>query len=116
LIKNSLRVLADQSFDAYEHPLEVLARHPDTRACVVDYRDLVSRPAITMRRVYDELGLEFGSAAAEAVASAQGQGHESTHRYSLAEFGLDPNEIHIQLADLFERFNWDTEGEDARVH
>ena len=112
-------MLADQSFDAYEHPLEVLAKHPDTRSCVVDYRDLVSRPAITMRRVYDDLGLELGPAAADAIDAAEGHGHESTHRYSLEEFGLDPDEIHTQLADLFERFGWaesETEGEDARVN
>ena len=119
LIKTSLRVLADQSFDAYEHPLEVLARHPEIRSCVVDYRDLVSQPAITMRHVYDELGLELGPAAVDAINSAHGQAHESTHRYSLEEFGLDPDEIHTQLAPLFERFHWaesDPEGEHAHVN
>jgi hypothetical protein len=116
LIKNSLRVLADQSFDAYEHPLEVLARHPQTRSCVVDYRDLVSRPATTMRRIYDELDLELGPAAAEAIENAKGGGHESAHRYSLDEFGLDPDAIHTQLAVLFERFGWDVEGEHAHAH
>jgi hypothetical protein len=116
LIKNSLRVLADQSFDAYTHPLEVLARHPNTRSCVVDYRDLVNHPAITVRRVYDDLGMTFGPEIADAIDSARGQGHESTHRYSLEEFGLDPDAIHTQLAELFERFHWDTQGEDARVN
>lgn len=118
LIRNSLRVLADQSFDAYEHPLEVLAKHPATRSCVIDYRDLVSDPGITLRRIYNELELALGSATAEAIDSAQRQDHESAHRYNLAEFGLDPHEVHIRLAALFERFNWaglDTEGENAHV-
>ena len=72
-----------------------------------------------MRRVYDELGLELGPTTAEAIDAAQGQGHESSHRYSLEEFGLDPAEIHTHLADLFERFHWsdsETEGEHARVN
>jgi len=119
LIKNSLRVLADQSFDAYEHPLEVLANHPGTRSCVVDYRDLVREPSITMRRVYDELGLDLSETVADAIDSAGGQAHESTHRYCLEEFGLDPDEIHTHLADLFDRFHWaelGAEGEDARVN
>jgi len=115
LINNSLRVLADQSFDAYEHPLEVLARHSETRTCVVDYRDLVGQPEVTMRRVYDELGLELSPAAAEAIHNAHGGAHESTHRYSLEEFGLDADEIHTHLASLFERFDWDVEGDHARV-
>ncbi|CPR11802.1 sulfotransferase family protein [Mycobacterium bohemicum DSM 44277] len=115
LIAKSLRVLADQSFDSYRRPLEVLARHPEVRSAVVDYRDLVGRPEATMRRIYGELGLELGPLAARAFQSAGG-GHESAHRYSLAEFGLDSREIHTRLADLFVQYRWDTEGEGAHVH
>jgi omega-hydroxy-beta-dihydromenaquinone-9 sulfotransferase len=71
---------------------------------------------VTMRRVYDELGLELSMPVADAIDSAGSQAHESTHRYCLEEFGLDPDEIHTHLADLFERFQWDTRGEDARVN
>ncbi|WP_156688324.1 sulfotransferase family protein [Mycobacterium sp. Marseille-P9652] len=116
LIANSLRVLADQSFDAYRRPLEVLARHPEVRHAVVDYRELVAHPDATMRRVYRELELDLGPAAANAFEAAEARGgHESAHRYSLAEFGLDPHEIHTHLADLFEQYRWDTEGEGAHV-
>ncbi len=115
LIAKSLRVLADQSFDSYRRPLEVLARHPEVRSAVVDYRELVGRPEATMRRIYGELGLELGPLAARAFQSAGG-GHESAHRYSLAEFGLDSREIHTRLADLFVQYRWDTEGEGAHVH
>lgn len=114
LIAKSLRVLADQSFDAYEHPLDVLARHPEVRSAVVDYRDLIRQPEATMRRIYAELELELGPLAAKAFRSAGG-GHESAHRYSLEEFGLDPQEIHTRLAALFDRYQWDVEGEDAHV-
>ena len=34
LIAKSLRVLADQSIDSYQRPLDVLAKHPDVRASV----------------------------------------------------------------------------------
>ncbi len=117
LISESLRVLADQSFDAYRRPLDVLARHPEIRSAVVDYRELVAHPAATMCRIYRELELDLGPIAAKAFESAESRGgHESAHRYSLAEFGLDPREIHTRLADLFERYQWDTEGEGAHVH
>ncbi|MNY71235.1 hypothetical protein D3C86_2095310 [compost metagenome] len=33
--------------------------------------------------------------------------HETTHTYSLAEFGLDDTEIYDRLAPLFQRFNWE---------
>ena len=115
LIAKSLRVLADQSFDAYQRPLDVLARHPEVRSVVVDYRELVAHPEATMRRIYRELDLELGPVAAKAFAAAGG-GHESAHRYSLEEFGLDAGEIHTRLAALFDEYRWDTEGEDADVH
>lgn len=116
LIANSLRVLADQSLDTYLHPLEVLARHPEIRSSIVDYRELVGSPSATMRRVYDELGLELGPEASRTFAAAdQRRGHETAHRYSLAEFGLDPHDIHRQLADLFDEYQWDNEEKDAHV-
>jgi hypothetical protein len=114
LIAQSLRVLADQSFDSYVHPLEVLARHPDVRSVVVDYRELIRQPEATMRHIYAQLELELGPLAAKAFQSAGG-GHESAHRYSLEEFGLDPQEIHTRLAALFEQYRWDNEGQDAHV-
>ncbi len=117
LITKSLRVLADQSFDAYRYPLDVLAGHTEVRSAVVDYRELVAQPEATMRRIYRDLELDVSPAAATAFeAAAAGGGHESAHRYSLAEFGLDPQEIHARLADLFEQYRWDTEGEGAHVH
>lgn len=116
LVLNSLRVLADQSVDTYTHPLEVLGRHPEIRSSVVDYRELVSSPAITMRRIYDNLGLAVGPAAERAFIAAEARrGHESAHRYSLDEFGLDPCEIQNRLADLFDQYQWDTEEREAHV-
>ena len=44
-----------------------------------------------------------------ALLRAQGtreRKHESGHSYSLEEFGLEADEIHTKLADLFERFEW----------
>ncbi|MCV7066934.1 sulfotransferase [Mycolicibacterium farcinogenes] len=117
LVSESLRVLADQSVDTYLHPLEVLARHLDIRSSVVDYRELVDSPASTMRRVYGDLGLQVGPDAERAfLAAEQRGGHESAHRYSLAEFGLDPHEIHRRLADLFDQYRWDVEGREAHAN
>lgn len=111
LIMESMRILADQSLDSYRHPLDVLARHPEIRSCVIDYRDLVGDPAATMRRVYDDLDLDLPPDVAAAISASRGQGHETTHRYSLEEFGLDPHAIHVRLASLFDQFGWSSEGE-----
>lgn len=106
LVNDSLREIAEQSFHSYRHPLDVLAAHPDTRSCVVDYRDLVADPATTLRRVYDSLDLELSPAAAEAFDAQIKNPHASSHRYDLEEFGLDRDEIRLRLADLFAEYDW----------
>lgn len=32
--------------------------------------------------------------------------HETAHRYSLAEFGLEAGTIESELGDFFERYHW----------
>ena len=110
-IRESLRLLAEQSYHAYRHPLEVLARHPDTLRCVVDYRELVRDPAGTVERVYAELELELPAALLEELRGARQNAHDTTHRYSLEEFGLDRDAMVEELGDLFAEYGWSTEGE-----
>jgi hypothetical protein len=104
----SLRVLAEQSFHTYKYPLEVLAKHPGTKHAIVDYRELVAEPKRTVAEVYAALGipLEPGFAAVLDSEQQRAQRHESGHRYSLAEFGLDAGAIERELAELFERYRW----------
>lgn len=104
----SLAVLAQQSFHTYRHPLDVLAAHPDTKHAIVDYRDLVAEPKRTVSAVYEALGFELTPAFAAVLAEEQARArkHESGHRYSLSEFGLDKDAIEKELADLFERHHW----------
>jgi omega-hydroxy-beta-dihydromenaquinone-9 sulfotransferase len=110
-IQRSLRVLADQSFHAYHHPLDVLARHPEVPQAVVDYRDLVAAPKATVVDVYRRLGLDV-SAEFDRILDEQerrARAHETTYRYSLEEFGLARDEIRTRLADLFARYGWDAD-------
>jgi hypothetical protein len=108
-----LEVLAGQSWHSYRHPLETLEAHPEVRGAVVDYRDLVSDPAATIERVYEDLGLPMSDAFREMLG-AEGKRertHKTSHSYSLAEFGLEGDVIRDELGDLFERFQWDAAGE-----
>ena len=107
--RRCLRILGEQSFETYRHPLEVLARHPQTPHAVVDYRDAEADPAATIERVYQQLGLPMTEAYRELL---RGEGkrartHVSGHAYSLEEFGLEAGVIRERLADLFERYQWD---------
>ena len=108
-MKRCLRVLADQSYHSYRHPLEVLARHPETPRAVIDYRDLVADPAATIEQVYRQLGFPMAPEYRELLLAEgkRAREHASGHAYSLEEFGLDADEIRTRLADLFERYGWD---------
>ncbi len=108
-MQRSLRLLAEQSFHTYRHPLEVLRRHPATPHAIVDYRDLVRDPAGVVHEVYDRLGFTPSAELDRALAvQERGWGaRESGHSYSLEEFGLRRDEIHAALADLYAAFGWD---------
>jgi hypothetical protein len=110
-MQGSLRILAGMSFHNYRHPLEVLERHPETRRALVDYRQLVAEPKRTVEEVYAQLGLPVSSGYAAALEREQkrARGHETSHRYSLEEFGLESTAIRSGLAELFARYGWDGE-------
>ncbi len=107
-VQRCLHIMAEQSFHTYRHPLEVVARHPETPSAVIDYRDLVEDPAAAMRRLYDELDLPMTAeyAATLAAESARARKHVSGHSYSLEEFGLDAGAIEDRLADLYVQWDW----------
>ena len=104
----SLRTLAHQSYETYTAPLDVIEHHPETRSAIVDYRALVDDTSNTVKQAYRDLELSI-SPEFEKVLEEEGARsgrHETTHRYSLEEFGLSKDEIHTELAALFERFDW----------
>jgi hypothetical protein len=108
-MQRSLRILADQSYHTYKYPLEVLARHPETRQSIVDYAELVAAPKRVIERVYADLGFPV-TPELERMLEAEEQKakrHDTAHAYSLEEFGLSGGEIRSELADLFERYHWD---------
>lgn len=107
-----LRLLANQSFHTYTHPLDVLARHPECRHAIVDYRKVVEDPEMAIGDVYRELGLPMSEAYREILRteSRRAGQHVSGHAYSLEEFGLDADEIRARLAGLFETHGWDEDG------
>jgi len=110
-MQSSLRILAGMSFHNYQHPLAVLARHPETKRAIVDYRELVAEPKRVIEEVYAQLGFPVSSGYAAALEQEQKRArkHETSHRYSLEEFGLESTAIRSGLAELFERYRWDEE-------
>ena len=110
-ITSATRVMTDLSYEHYELPEQALARHPQTRRAIVDYRDLVAAPRATIGRIYADLAIPMSTQMQDFLAAeeAKARSHETTHRYSLKEFGLAEGEIRQRLALLFDRFGWDAE-------
>jgi len=107
-MQESFRAFVDSSYHYYQHPLDVLEAHPEVPSVIVDYRDLVTNPAGTMRRVYDELEIGMVPEQEKALSAEKGREYKSGHVYSLDEFGLEADEIRMRLAPLFERFDWES--------
>ena len=108
-IHESTRVMTDLSYETYLYPREVLQRHPETPCATIDYRRLTTDPKGAIEAAYAALGLDMTEAyrAFLAAEAARVRKHETEHRYSLAEFGLEDREIRHRLAPLFEAFQWD---------
>jgi hypothetical protein len=108
-IAQATRVMTDLSYEHYLLPEQALARHPGTPVAIIDYRELVSAPRATIEKVYADLGIPMTPQAQAFLAAedARARKHETEHRYSLEEFGLEHAEIRRRLAPLFERFGWD---------
>jgi hypothetical protein len=107
-MRKSFRSIVDSSYHYYQHPLDVLDAHPEVPSVIVDYRDLVTNPAATMLRVYDEIEIGMVSEQEKALADEKGREYRSGHTYSLEEFGLEADEIRTRLAPLFDRFGWES--------
>jgi hypothetical protein len=114
-IRESTRVMTDLSYEHYLLPEAVLDRHPGVRRAVIDYRELVSAPRATIEKVYADLGVAMTPQMSGFLAAeeARARRHETEHRYSLEEFGLEHQEIRRRLAPLFERFKWDAGNSDT---
>lgn len=107
-MENGFKLIAEQSLHSYWYPDEVLDQHPELTLTEIDYRDLIAHPKQVVRSVYADLGFEMSPEYEAILDAAQAKTglHETQHRYSLEEFGLDEGEIRERLAPLFERFDW----------
>lgn len=78
------------------------------RVIDVHYRDTVSDPVGTVRRIYDHFGIEMTAAAEAGVTAylaANPRDKHGAHRYSLEEFGLDRTAVNDRFAEYRERFD-----------
>lgn len=108
-MQDSFASFVESSYHYYQHPLDVLDAHPEVPSAILNYSDLVTDPAGTVRRVYEQIGLDMVPVHEKALAGEKGREYRSGHSYSLAEFGLEADDIRRHLAPLFDRFGWEAD-------
>ena len=78
------------------------AAHNPAQFCDVDYFDFVADPVGTARGVYHHFGLPLTDDAVLAIEQASAEGKKGPgapkHRYSLADYGLTPEEVKSRFA------------------
>lgn len=108
-IAKSIEALIVNSVHTYLYPLQALARHPETKWTVVDYRELVAQPKATVKGIFEALDLDMTPTVSSALDAEQRRArpHHSSHHYGLEEFGIDEAQLKKDLRELFDRFGWD---------
>lgn len=87
--------------------MEVRDRLPADRVVDVRFEDTVDHPVETVEKVYAHLGLDYTPQVADGVRgylAANPRDKHGTHTYTLAEFGLEEDEVRAAFADYNERF------------
>ncbi|MFA5885836.1 MAG: sulfotransferase [Acidimicrobiia bacterium] len=81
---------------------------PAGQVAELQYLDLLHDPVEAIGRAYDGLGLTMAPDMPDRIReylAARPQGHAGTHRYSLADYGLDAAEIRAGLGPYLETFS-----------
>lgn len=105
----SLQLLREQSFNCYRLPREALAKHPNIRHAIVDYRQLVEHPGETVKSVYQQLELPLSKHYEQILVEEESKAkrHKTHHSYGADQLGdLSPDLIYNQLQPFYQEFNW----------
>lgn len=113
--EQSLEILAELSYEHFEHPRAVLAEQRHAVHAFIDYRDLTRAPRETAHAVYQALDMPL-SESYDAWLQAQAERekkHHSKFEYSLGEFRLSSAEIEQRLEAFYQDYQWNQGGEEA---
>lgn len=101
--------LAEMACDYLKYGLACRDLIPEDHFVVVKYADLVDHPRATIEAIYEQVGMEMSDEFRAQLdeATSQQRLHESTHDYSLEQFGLSREWVYERLKDVFDEFGFD---------
>jgi hypothetical protein len=76
------------------------------RWLTLHYRELIGDPVASVRRVYEHFGLSVSEPALSAVSERAGE-FRKNRRYTLADYGIAPEYVREQLADVYAAYDLD---------
>ena len=98
----------ESSCSSIERMLASRSRIPAERVIDIQYRDLVDSPAQTVRRIYEKFGYTMPEEMEQRIGGwviRNPKGRHGGHHYTLAQFGLRPEEVDETLKPYREFFN-----------
>jgi hypothetical protein len=92
----------------FRHLEEKNSRADRSRYLRILYRDLVSRPAETVRSIYRHFRIPLSPRASAKITQAAKKSleYKSTHHYSLREFGLSADWLRHQLGPMMKKYGF----------
>ena len=100
--------LVQLGYEYYRYALNARRSLPEDQFITVRYEDLVACPKKTIEQLYARLDMEispeFNAKLEEALASHRE--YESTHVYSLEQFGLTKEGVYQELQEVFDEFGY----------
>lgn len=86
------------------------AAHPDIEARIIDlaHSDIVADPMDSIKRIYTRFDLTFSEAHAARITQFLNENPAASrlgkHKHSPEQFGIDPDEVRVRLADYYDRY------------
>jgi omega-hydroxy-beta-dihydromenaquinone-9 sulfotransferase len=92
----------------YRHMLDEAPTIPDGQYVRVMYTDFIADPEASVRRIYDRFGLPLTPTFAARLREEAGafRDYRSTHRYTLAEYGLDDAWLEAELGEVMRAYGF----------
>ncbi len=102
------REMTDRWWEAVRRAMDFRARVGDDRFADVAFASLQTDPIGVLGESYAQIGLDFGDdsrAAVERWAAGHQPGSHGTHAYTLADFGITPEEVRERFAPYIAAFD-----------